>query len=62
MITAMALGGFFVFIAAALRFSSWAEGWLASGASPIKKRASDKAAPSREPFASAQEHDTPRAA
>lgn len=61
MITAMVLGGFFVMVAAALQFSSWAEGWLASGASPIKKRASD-ASPSRGPFGSAQEHGTVRAA
>lgn len=63
MTTAMALGGFFLMIAAALQFSSWAEGWLASGASPIKKRESDtEASASRESFASAREHETVRAA
>lgn len=63
MTTAMALGGFFVMIAAALQFSSWAERWLASGASPIKKRASDaETPPSREPFTSVREHGTVRAA
>lgn len=63
MTTAIALGGFFVMVAAALQFSSWAEGWLASGASPIKKRASAaEASPSREPSVSAREYETVRAA
>lgn len=63
MTTALALGGFFVMIAAVLQFSSWAEGWLASGALPVKTRGSDAdTSPPRDPFASAREHEAGRAA
>jgi hypothetical protein len=36
MIAAIAAAVFFLAVAAALQFSSWAEGWLASGARPAR--------------------------
>ena len=41
MIPALETAGFFLAIAAALRFSSWAEGWLSPNLQPIKERAPD---------------------
>lgn len=41
MIPALETAGFFLAITAALRFSTWAEGWLASSARPNKERAPD---------------------
>jgi hypothetical protein len=41
MIPALAAAGFFLAIIAALQFSSWAEGWLASKPQPIRVRESN---------------------
>jgi hypothetical protein len=63
LLTAIVVIGFFVVIAGALQFSSWAEGWLASGASPNKKRALDvESSPVSSASASALEHKPAHAA
>ena len=41
MIPALAGAGFFLAITAALQFSTWAEGWLASSPRPIRVRESN---------------------
>jgi hypothetical protein len=43
MIAVLEIAGFFLVITAALRFSSWAEGWLTPSAPSIEKRAPNAA-------------------
>jgi hypothetical protein len=62
MIPAIETAGFFLVITAALRFSTWAEGWLTSPAR-VKARAPDATSPAAGDFAQAtSDHEAVQAA